>query len=58
MPATEFSRIISNIINNSFESYKNKMGLVNIELATPYLQEQVNRHGNVKIMCRVKMLGC
>jgi hypothetical protein len=27
-------------------------------LATPYLQEQVNRHGNVKIMCRVKMLGC
>ena len=29
-------------------------GLVNIELATPYLQQQVNRHGDVKIMVRVK----
>ena len=28
-------------------------GLVNIELAIPYLQHQVNRHGNVKIMVRV-----
>ena len=29
-------------------------GLVHIELATPYLQQQVNRHGNVKVMVRVK----
>ena len=29
-------------------------GLVNIDLATPYLQQQVNRHGKVKIMVRVK----
>ena len=29
-------------------------GLVHIEHATPYLQQQVNRHGNVKIMVRVR----
>ena len=29
-------------------------GLVYIELSAPYLQQQVNRHGNVKIMVRVK----
>ena len=44
----ESNFIIYDISNKVYD------GLVFIELSAPYLLQQVNRHGNVKIMVRVK----
>ena len=54
--------------SSAFKSYESKFiiydinikgyyGLVYIDLPAPDLQQQVNRHGNVKIMVRIKCLG-
>ena len=40
--------IIYDIDNKGYD------GLAYSELSAPYLQQQINRHGNVKIMVRVK----